>query len=220
MQPLLRALRQRIREVEQAGQTWDQPFVHLRDMVGHLWPSMPAAEKQRFFRHLRTFYDVHRFRVVPQNQAIVDEAEARGQVRFRAASLALIATDDDQATIRIALRGRGTSALQSAVYDRVINCTGVDSTHPAEVPLYSALLAREMLSVDPSGIGLAVDAYSRALARDGRATQWLRIVGPPTTGARGDPLGSPYIAIQIHRMFPDIARVLGVAVKGVSRVVS
>jgi uncharacterized NAD(P)/FAD-binding protein YdhS len=212
LRALTRALRQRIREVEQTGKTWDQPFVHLRDMVSLVWPDMPAAEKRRFFRHLRTFYDVHRFRVAPQNKTIVEEGERRSQVHFRAASLTRIDTDDDDAPIRIALRARGTDAMQDAVYDRVINCTGVDSTRPADVPLYAKLLARDMICVDPSGIGLAVDAHCRALARDGTASQRLRIIGPPTTGARGDPLGSPYIAIQIHKMIPDVAAVLGITI--------
>ena len=181
-------------------------------MVTQVWPNIPTVEKRRFFRHLRTFYDVHRFRVAPQNATLVHEAERRGQVRFRAASLMRVDTDDDREPIRIALRARGTDTVQESVYDRVINCTGVDSTHPADVPLYATLLARDMISVDPSGVGLAVDAHSRALARGGIAAPRLRIVGPPTAGARGDPLGSPYIAIQIHQMIPDVAAVLGVAV--------
>lgn len=207
---LTRALRERIRQVEQTGRTWDQPFIHLRDMVSLVWPEMDTVEKRRFLRHLRTFYDVHRFRVAPQNEAIVHDAERRGQVRFRAASLTRIDSDDDHARIRVALRPRGGETVQDSMYDRVINCTGVDSTHPADVPLYAALLARDMMSVDPSGIGLAVDNHSRALARDGTAAQRLRIVGPPTAGARGDPLGSPYIAIQIHKMIPDVAGVLDI----------
>jgi uncharacterized NAD(P)/FAD-binding protein YdhS len=209
---LTRALRERIRDVEQTGKTWDQPFVHLRDMVSQVWPNMLTVEKRRFLRHVRTFYDVHRFRVAPQNETLVHEAERRGQVRFRAASLTRIDTADDGAPIRISLRARGTDSVQEAAYDRVINCTGVDSTPPADVPLYATLLRRGMICVDPSGIGFAIDAYSRALARDGIAAPRLRIVGPPTTGARGDPLGSPYIAIQIHQMIPDVAAVLGVVI--------
>jgi uncharacterized NAD(P)/FAD-binding protein YdhS len=181
-------------------------------MVSQVWPNIPTAEKRRFFRHLRTFYDVHRFRVAPQNETIVHEAERRGQVCFRAASLTRIDTDDDGEPIRITLRARGTDTVQESVYDRVINCTGVDSTHPADVPLYAKLLARDMICVDPSGVGLAVDAHCRALTRGGVAAPRMRIVGPPTFGARGDPLGSPYIAIQIHNMIPDVAVVLDVAV--------
>jgi uncharacterized NAD(P)/FAD-binding protein YdhS len=132
-------------------------------------------------------------------------------VYFRAASLTRIDSDNDHAPIRIALRARGADSVQDSVYDRVLNCTGVDSMHPADVPLYATLLARNMICVDASGVGLAVDAHCRALARDGTAARRLRIVGPPTTGARGDPLSSPYIAIQIHNMIPDVLAVLGVA---------
>lgn len=209
---LLHAVRQRIREVGRAGETWDESFDHLRDMVGQLWPAMAASERRRFFRQLRPWYDAHRFRVAPQNETIVHGAERRGQVRFRAASLGHVGSDDDDSPLRIALRARGSSTAQVAVYDRVINCTGVDSTRLADVPLYAALLARGLVRIDASGVGLAVDGRYRALARDGHAGERLRIVGPPTLGARGDPLGGAFIGIQVHHMIPDILTVLGVAV--------
>jgi hypothetical protein len=65
-----------------------------------------------------------------------------------------------------------------------------------------------MLSVDASGVGLAVDGRYRAIARDGSAAARLRVVGPPTLGARGDPLGSAFIGIQIYNMIPDLLAVL------------
>lgn len=207
---LLHALRGQIRAAARAGESWDDSFDHLRDMVAQLWPTMAAAERRRFFRQLRPWYDSHRFRVAPQNASIVHAAEALGQVRFRAASLLRVESDDAAAPLRITLRARGASAPEVAVVDRVINCTGVDSTAPAAVPLYAALLARGLVCVDPCGVGLAVDARYRALAPDGHAAQRLRIVGPPTLGARGDPLGSAFIAIQIYNMVPDVLEVLGV----------
>ncbi len=207
---LLHAVRERIREVGRAGESWDEPFDHLRDMVGQLWPAMAATERRRFFRQLRPWYDAHRFRVAPQNETIVNAAQWRGQVRFRAASLERVEADDERSPLRIALRARASDATQVSVYERVINCTGVDSTDPGDVPLHAALLARGMVRVDASGVGLAVDGCYRALGRDGRAAQRLRVVGPPTLGARGDPLGGAFIAIQVHTMIPDIFEVLGV----------
>ena len=35
-----------------------------------------------------------------------------------------------------------------------------------------------------------------------------RLVGPPTLGARGDPLGSAFIGIQVYNMIPDLLAVL------------
>ena len=206
---LLRALRRRIDEVTRAGDTWDDPFDHLRDMAGQVWPALPTAEKRRFFRQLRPWYDVHRFRVAPQNAAIVSQAERRGQVRFRAAGVTGVVPGDDGAAIRVALRPRGADRVQELAFDRIINCTGVDAAHPGGVALRAALLRRGLVGPDPSGTGLAVDAHGRALQPDGRAAARLRIIGPPTLGAHGDPLGSAFIAIRIHRMLPDVLDALG-----------
>jgi len=205
---LLHAVRRQIRADARAGESWDAAFDHLRDMVGQVWPGMAVAEKRRFFRQLRPWYDTHRFRVAPQNAVIVAAAEARGQVRFRAASIEGVASDGPDAPLRIALRERRAAAARTSVYDRVINCSGVDSTHPSAIPLYAALLERGMISIDPSGVGLAVDGRYRAIDRDGNAAPRLRLVGPPTLGARGDPLGSAFIGIQVYNMIPDLLAVL------------
>ena len=205
---LLRALRRQIRAVARDGESWDASFDHLRDMVGQVWPGMAVAEKRRFFRQLRPWYDTHRFRVAPQNAVIVAAAEARGQVRFRAASIEGVASDGPDAPLRIALRERRAAAAHASFYDRVINCSGVDSTHPSAIPLYAALLERGMISIDPSGVGMAVDGHYRAIDRHGNAGPRLRLVGPPTLGARGDPLGSAFIGIQVYNMIPDLLAVL------------
>ena len=196
--------------VASAGESWDASFDHLRDMVGQVWPCMAVAEKRRFFRQLRPWYDTHRFRVAPQNAVIVAAAEVRGQVRFRAASIEGVASDGPDAPLRVALRERRAAAARACVYERVINCSGVDATHPSAVPLYAALLERGMISIDPSGVGLAVDGRYRAIARDGSAAGRLRVVGPPTLGARGDPLGSAFIGIQVYNMIPDLLAVLDI----------
>ena len=209
---LLRSLRGRIAALERAGVAWDGPFDHLRDMAAQVWPGLPLAEKRRFFRQLRPWYDVHRFRVPPQNSALVHAAERRGQVRFRAAAIQLPTFPDRDSPMRVALRERGDDRVRVEQYDRVINCTGVDAARVEDVPLYAALIARGLASADPSGVGLAVDARCRSLGTDGLPVAGLRVVGPPTLGARGDPLGSAFIAIQVHHMVADVLATFNAAV--------
>lgn len=208
---LLRAVRSEIRTQARAGVAWDHAFDHLRDMLGQLWPLLSLAEKRRFFRQVRPWYDVHRFRVPPQNSAIVHAAEQRGQVRFRAAAIQAVTSGEIAAPLRVVLRERGASTVLAMEYDRIINCTGVDATPVHEVPLCVALMRRALVSADASGTGLAVDAQCRALAPDGAPAMRLRIIGPPTAGAQGDPLGSAFIAIQVHRVTPDMLKALGVS---------
>ena len=205
---LLRALRHDICTHTNTGGTWDHSFDHLRDMAGQIWPTLAVSEKRRFFRQLRPWYDVHRFRVPPQNSASVDSAELRGQVRFRAATIASVSCVDADATLCVTLRPRGAASTAVYEYDRIINCTGVDAAPLHEVPLYAALLARGVVRSDASGSGLSVDPQCRAIDRKGVASANLRIIGPPTAGAHGDPLGSAFIAIQVHRVIPEILRAL------------
>jgi uncharacterized NAD(P)/FAD-binding protein YdhS len=85
---LLRALRRRIREVEAAGGRWFVPFDELRDPLWRTWSALDVQEKRRTLRHLRPWYDVHRFRAPPQNDAFVRGAEEQGRIEFRAARFA------------------------------------------------------------------------------------------------------------------------------------
>ncbi len=213
---LLHALRAELRAQAAQGIAWDAAFDHLRDMVGQLWPQLALREKQRFFRQLRPWYDVHRFRVPPQNSALVHAAEARGQVRFRAASIggatsipptsdtAFDSHEKSHQTLRVLLRPRSSDEAISVDYDCIVNCTGVDAAPLAETPLLAQLLRTGMICPDPSGIGLAVDRDCRAIDSKGKASSRLRIIGPPTAGAQGDPLGSAFIALQVHRIVPSI----------------
>jgi len=211
----LRALRTRIAQAEAVGDSWYIPFDALRDAVWQLWPTLPAAQQQRFLKKLRTWYDVHRFRSAPQNQDLVDRAQAAGRLRFQAARLHRVDAADDGPAIAVTMTPAGAAAAQREVFDVVINCTGLDVVAGlAANPLLSSLVASGRLRRDACGIGLAVDADCRALDAAGRPQPALRLVGPPTAGTFGDPLGAMFIGAQIHRMLPAALRDLGVVDAG------
>jgi uncharacterized NAD(P)/FAD-binding protein YdhS len=201
----LRALRREVARVQAAGGSWYQPFDELRDALWQLWPTMPAAQKRRFQQRLRTWYDVHRFRTPPQNEAMVDAAVAEGRIRFLAARLQSVQAAGDDGSIEVGLLPlRSATALQQR-WDRVINCTGLDAVAGlAANPMLSALHGAGWIRRDPSGIGFEVDAQCRAVGADGQARSGLRLIGLPTAGRFGDPLGAMYIAAQVHRTVPDI----------------
>jgi len=185
-----RALRTAIRESEAAGGDWYTPFDQLRDPAAKAWRLLDSAEKRRFLRWLRPFYDVHRFRTPPQNDALVREAEARGAITFVRGKL------EDVAPER---------------FDIAINCAGLDASCGArDNPLLRSLVARGMLRADPAGIGFEVDDACRPVGRGGGAVSALRMIGPPTAGTCGDPLGVLFIA-------PQVARVVGSLVAGFER---
>jgi uncharacterized NAD(P)/FAD-binding protein YdhS len=204
------ALRNRIREVERDGANWYDAFDDLRDVVWQVWPRLDAREKARFLRKLRLWYDAHRFRAPPQNDAIVRNAERRGVVVFRTARVQSVAVTDGDGPIRVALRERGTQTSQIVNFDTVVNCTGLDPAAGArDNPFLVALINRGLLTIDSSGLGFAVDAQCRAIGANGASCDRLRVVGPPTAGTMGDPLGAIFIAAQIRRALPGIFTALG-----------
>lgn len=202
---LLRALRARIREANAAGDPWYGPFDDLRDPLWQVWGRLDTREKSRILRHARQWYDVHRFRAPPQNDAIVREAERRGIVRYGGARITSVEPTGNESALRVSFIDRGTSVERTEVFEAIVNCTGLDSTSGLASNAFLAALARAgYLVPDPSGLGIAVDRECRPIGVEGRACERMRVVGPPTAGAFGDPLGAIFIAAQIRRTLPGM----------------
>lgn len=199
---LARALRRRIDEDRRAGEDWYRAFDDLRDVVWQVWPPLAPEEKARFLRWLRPWYDVHRFRSPPQNEALVAEAEERGLVRFETGHL--VSAEAAHDGIRVTCHSR-VDGNQISTHDVVVNCTGLDPGCGARAnPFLAGLLEQGVIRIDDCGLGFAVDAHCRPVGASGTVDPRIRIVGPPTAGTFGDPLGTLFIAPQIRRMLPGV----------------
>jgi uncharacterized NAD(P)/FAD-binding protein YdhS len=206
---LLRALRQRIDAIAATGEAWFGAFDEMRDALWRFWPAMAVAEKKRVLRRLRPWYDAHRFRAPPQNAAMVAAAEAAGLVRYRTARVAAVRSDDNAGPILVTWTERGQATATGHAFDAVINCTGLDPAAGARAnPVLGAMMQAGLLRIDASGIGFEVDADCRPVGRDGSTHDRLRLIGPPTAGTFGDPLGAAFIAAQIARIMPSMVESL------------
>ena len=205
LRTLMKGLRMHISETVAQGATWHAAFDDLRDVVWQVWPTLPVQEQKRFLRQLRTWYDAHRFRAPPQNDAMLREAEREGRVAFLAARIHRAEADAAGGPVEIGLTERGAKVERSAAFDVVVNCTGLDPQGRVnDNPFLGSLLDSGYMCIDACGIGIAVDAQCRAIGTDGRAEASLRVIGPPTLGTFGDQLGGAFIAAQIHRIVPDL----------------
>jgi uncharacterized NAD(P)/FAD-binding protein YdhS len=209
-----RGLRAEIRRQQAAGQAWQVPFDAVRDVVWKLWPGLPVAEKQRFLRRLSPFYDVHRFRTPPMNDALVRQAEAEGRVRFAIASIVEAEVIPEAAVIGVKMFETQTGKHLHGSYDYVVNCTGLDHASSWRTnPVLRSLVQQKLLTRHATGLGFEVGGNCEAIDAAGATQPNLRVIGPPTVGVFGDPLGAPFIAAQVQRMLPDLMHTLEVAVK-------
>jgi uncharacterized NAD(P)/FAD-binding protein YdhS len=203
MAGLYGALRSQIRRDSAQGKTWHAAFDLFRDAVWRIWPRVPLAEKQKFLRRMRTWYDVHRFRSPPHNDALVQRAQDCGTIQFVRARLTQVAADPDGGPVQVALTANG--AITRSAFDLVINCSGLDAGNDhRQNPFLQSAQAQGLLVTDPTGLGFHVDASCRAISATGQACPHVRVIGPPTLGAHGDSQGVRFIAVQIYRMLPDV----------------
>lgn len=191
-QPTARAVLRRLR-AQPAGSDWRAAVDALRPHTQGLWRAMPLAERRRFLRHGRAWWDVHRHRIAPavaQRLAAMQEA---GRLEVVAGRLG--GTDGDGA-IRYRARGHGAETVLRPT--RVVNGTGPqgDLTRTAE-PLLRALHERGLLTPDPLRIGVDVDQESRAVAADGSSSDRLLVLGPMTRGAFWEIVAVPDIRRQV-----------------------
>jgi uncharacterized NAD(P)/FAD-binding protein YdhS len=83
---------------------------------------MPEAERRRFVRHLRPFWDVHRHRIAPAVAEHLEAAYRFGQLVFHADRVTAYRIRNQ--IVQIDFVARGASQTQSIEATRVINCSG------------------------------------------------------------------------------------------------
>jgi uncharacterized NAD(P)/FAD-binding protein YdhS len=207
LRDVMKALRADIRDAEARGEPWQAAFDDLRDSVWQVWPALPVAEKRRFMRHLRVWYDVHRFRLPPQIEAKLDIAVGRGQLRYKAASI--LSATANGSDITVEYRDRFSNAVHTKNFGAVINCTGPEPRPDrTENPFMQALISRGLARVHPVGTGFDVDGTCAVIDAGGERDPRLRMFGPLTIGQFGDPQGAPFILSHICKQMPEIVKIL------------
>lgn len=191
---MLRRVRQRSEEVG-----WRSAVHELRTVTQWLWGAADPAERRRFLRHLRPWWDVHRHKLAPAVGATIGVMQAEARLAVAAGRLVSIAPVEGAAEVRFRLRGQ--DEVQHLRAARIVNCTGPEmDIGRAGEPLLDALLARGTIRRDALGIGVDVDADCRAIGADGAASETLSVIGPVTRATFWESVAVPDIRMQAARV--------------------
>lgn len=174
---------------------WRNSVDELRPYTQAMWANGSDAERARFLRHLRPWWDVHRHRLAPSVADRLAAMQARGQLEIVAGKT--ISAVEHANGITLTWRRRGSDSPETLSAQRIINCTGPqgDLTRTAE-PLLAALHKRGMIRPDPAHLGLDVDSRAQTIAADGTGNDWLYALGPMTRGAFWEIVAVPDIRQQ------------------------
>jgi len=190
---LLARIRVAIRAAREQGLTWHPVLDQVRAQGTSLWKLLAVEERRRIVRHLRSYWDVHRFRIAPQVEDVLEEAAAAQRLETLAASIHDVRLEGE--VIEVSVRPKGSRKTSNRQFDAVVVTTG-----PAHGQILSSqnwlkqMADRHNLHVDPTGLGLACNDRSEALSANLIADQSLLIVGPLARGHFGELMGLPQVS--------------------------
>lgn len=204
----LHQIRQTIREAAEAGFSWQPVIDAVRRDAQTFWPTLSHQAQARIVRHLRAFWDVHRFRIAPQVEEVLDRRIAAGTLKLIAASVVGAAAERD--ALSIAFRPRGQLTTKSLQADRVIVTTGpAHGRITASQPYLAKLADIGRITADHLGLGLWCDEQSRAIDANGDADPTLYIAGPLARARFGELMGLPQVSAHALLVAQRLALVLG-----------
>lgn len=191
----VKRLRAEIASAETAGFSWRGIFTALRQQSAHVWTSLSKDDQRRFLRHLKAFYDVHRYRMAPATYDVAEAAMACGQLDIVAARVIAVSASGNG--FDVSLKRRASTSPEHRHFAAIVNCTGPKQhLRPDRGTFLGALIAAGLAKADPLGLGLAVDADFRLLG----AARNLYALGPLTRERFGDTYGAPEIQLGAERL--------------------
>jgi uncharacterized NAD(P)/FAD-binding protein YdhS len=191
----VRAIRKEVRAAAEAGRSWHGAVEAVRARNGALWTAWSLDEQRRFLRHLKPFWDVHRFQMAPQVEAVLTAAVARRQLSIERGRVLSAAEQGGRIAVDVRPR-HATAVTKLDPFDVVVNCTGPSRDAILRNPAMASLLAQDLARADALHLGIAVDPACRVCGRDGMAIPRLYAIGPPTRGSVGEVTGAAEIAEQ------------------------
>ena len=192
---LLRRIRAAVADAADRGHGWQAVLDRVRTQAPAIWQALPAPQQARLVRHLRPYWDTHRFRIAPPVEHAIDRLRARGRLRFDAARILSASVAGD----RIVVAWRDRRGMSSrAAFDAVINTTGPGHAALLQTsPFLASLAAQGVIRPGPLGLGLLVDADSHAL---GGAAHPPLVAGPLARERFGELMGLPEVARHAQRV--------------------
>lgn len=200
---LLREIRRTIKHAEARGVPWQTVIDTVRAQAGTFWPTMSIEERSRLVRHLRPYWDVHRFRIAPQIENILARRKSEGLFAVRAGTVVGAKVQDDHIILNILERG-ATSPSQLET-DYVVITTGPAHGRIIETePHLSTLAKAGWIQPDLLRLGIYCNTHGRAVSHSGSAVQNLLIAGPLARGTFGELMGLPQVTDYAHAIAGEV----------------
>jgi uncharacterized NAD(P)/FAD-binding protein YdhS len=185
-----------------ASVPWRAAVDALRPHSSAIWQAFGEREKQRFMRHARPWWDVHRHRIATEVAQRMKELVGSGQLEVVAGRVRAMRETPDGVEVEFSRRPSttlGTNGVEVRTFDTIVNCTGpLGAMARTANPVLRQMLDDRLVAVDALGIGVDVDANDRA-------GDHVWALGPMTKGRYWEIIAVPDIREQADRVAEDVA---------------
>ena len=170
-----------VREAELRGEGWRSAVDSLRTATQGIWQTLPRIEQERFLRHLRAYWEVHRHRVAPEIGKVLKHQLLGGQLRVHAGRIVEYRENTNNVLVTFNERHRGTRRQMTV--DLVVNCTGpVSDIRKANTPMLGDCLRQGLVRPDALSLGIDSAHDGAVINANGIASECLYTVGPLRKG--------------------------------------
>ncbi|PKP64158.1 MAG: FAD-dependent oxidoreductase, partial [Alphaproteobacteria bacterium HGW-Alphaproteobacteria-8] len=204
----MRWLRRLAGDVAARGGDWRDVVDGVRPHLQAVWAGFSDDAKRRFLRHARVWWEVHRHRMPPDSAALIQAAQASGQLVVARGRFLDAHRTADGVSVRVAPPEGGARRLDvGAAYD----CRGIlRDPETCATPLMRSLLDAGQARIDALRLGLDVDQTCRLRTRSGAPAERLYAIGPVTRPAFWEITAIPDIRVQARalaeRIGADLSR--------------
>jgi uncharacterized NAD(P)/FAD-binding protein YdhS len=193
---LFRDVRARARAASTHGQDWRAVMDAIRPFGQAAWRSLDDAERRRFLRHLRAFWEIHRHRAAPAAFDQIARMRGTGRLLVRAGRITGFVERGRRVDVTFRERGPG-GKKQMAQVERVINATGPEMNfRRVRDPLLRQLLHDGLCRPGPLHLGFDATPDGTIIGADGSPSLVLSTVGPPLRGVLWETTAVPEIRAQ------------------------
>jgi uncharacterized NAD(P)/FAD-binding protein YdhS len=196
-------VRREIRAAAAQGVDWRAVIDSMRPVTARLWQAMPLAERRRFLRHVRRYWDVHRHRMAPPHADLIDAMLADGSLTVTAGRIRRMEPGADAVRVTYAPRHGGGECRVEV--QRVIMAAGLENMSGTRDPLLQRLLHRGLVRMDGQGMGIDVTDDLAVLQADGRPATNIWALGPIVRGVFWECIAVPDIRVQAGQVAASIA---------------
>lgn len=211
---LLRRVRAEVQTARAQGLDWRAVTDSLRPITQQLWQGLSIPEQQRFLRHAKPYWEVHRHRIAPSIGDRIDKMLTSDQLIITAGRIQKYQVFPDGVAVTVRLRKSQTDRV--LYVNRVINCAGIETDYGRSSQLLMESLRSQGL-IRPNVLGLGMDTASNGAVVDarGNASSLLYTLGTPRKGDLWETVAVPELRRQAQSLAETVLQSLPVRVRPV-----